>query len=138
MDARAEIDKLTQAKQRAERRKDEEGIAALTEKIARKEQEVAELDEQIRLLNEAREQKDFEPDPDAPITLDFVQKDLHTVMHYIALRSGLQIIVEGEVSVALTVMFHDIKPIDAIESICKANGLEMVQDGTVIIIKKKD
>ncbi|MCB9932786.1 MAG: hypothetical protein H6841_05110 [Planctomycetes bacterium] len=79
----------------------------------------------------------FEPDPNEPITVDFVQKDLHTVMHYIALRSGLQIIVEGEVNVKLTVMFRNVKPKDAIQSICKANKLDYIEDGEVIIIKRR-
>ena len=81
--------------------------------------------------------EDFKPDPDKPITLDFVGKSLHTVMHYIALRSGLQIIVEGEVEVKLTVMFRDVSPKDAIQSICKANNLDYIEDGDVIIIKRR-
>lgn len=85
----------------------------------------------------AQEEQPFKPDPNEPITVDFVQKDLHTVMHYIALRSGLQIIVEGEVKVNLTVMFRDVIPRDAIQSICKANKLDFIEDGTVIIIKRR-
>lgn len=81
--------------------------------------------------------QDNEPNPEDPITVDFVQKDIHTVMHYIALRSGLQIIVEGEVSVRLTVMFRNVNPKEAIRSICKANKLDMVEDGQVIIIKQR-
>lgn len=79
----------------------------------------------------------FEPNPNDPITVDFVKKDLHTVMHYIALRSGLQIIVQGEIEVQLTVMFRRVDPREAIQSICKANKLDMVEDGTVIIIKER-
>lgn len=85
----------------------------------------------------AQDEQPFKPDPNEPITVDFVQKDLHTVMHYIALRSGLQIIVEGEVDVKLTVMFRDVIPRDAIQSICKANKLDFIEDGTVIIIKRR-
>lgn len=85
----------------------------------------------------AQDEQPFKPDPNEPITVDFVQKDLHTVMHYIALRSGLQIIVEGEVNVKLTVMFRDVIPRDAIQSICKANKLDFIEDGTVIIIKRR-
>ncbi|MCB9894773.1 MAG: type II secretion system protein GspD [Planctomycetes bacterium] len=80
---------------------------------------------------------DFKPNPTDPITVDFVQKDLHTVMHYIALRSGLQIIVEGQVDVKLTVMFRDVDPKSAIQSICKANKLDYIEDGQVIIIKRR-
>lgn len=80
---------------------------------------------------------DTEPVPTDPITVDFVQKDIHTVMHYIALRSGLQIIVEGVIDVKLTVMYRKVLPKDAIRSICKANELEYVEDGAFIIIKKR-
>jgi type II secretory pathway component GspD/PulD (secretin) len=83
----------------------------------------------------AQDAEEFEPDPEEPITIDFVQKDLHTVMHYIALRSGLQIIVEGDVDKKLTVMFRKVKPRDAIQSICKANKLDYIEDGNVIIVK---
>lgn len=72
---------------------------------------------------------------DGNITVDFVQKDIHTVMHYIGLRADLKIIVEGTVSVNLTVIFRDVDPKDAIKSICKANKLDYVEDGEVIIIK---
>ncbi len=85
----------------------------------------------------AQDEQPFKPNPTDPITVDFVQKDLHTVMHYIALRSGLQIIVEGEVAVKLTVMFRDVIPRDAIQSICKANKLDFIEDGSVIIIKRR-
>jgi type II secretory pathway component GspD/PulD (secretin) len=81
--------------------------------------------------------QDDEPQPDDPITIDFVKKDIHTVMHFIALRSGLKIIVDGQVNVQLTVMYRSVKPNDAIESICKANQLDMVKDGEFIIIKRR-
>ncbi|MBX3473642.1 MAG: hypothetical protein KF754_04605 [Planctomycetes bacterium] len=93
---------------------------------------------------EAKEEKDrekteaeAEPDPNDPITVDFVKKDIHTVMHYIALRSGLQIIVEGTITAELTVMYRKVLPKDAIRSICKANELEYVEDGNFIIIKRR-
>jgi len=78
-----------------------------------------------------------EPDPNDPITVDFVKKDIHTVMHYIGLRSGLQIIVEGTIAAELTVMYRKVLPEEAIRSICKANELEFVLDGKFIIIKKR-
>lgn len=79
----------------------------------------------------------LQPDPNKTMTVDFVQKDIHTVMHYIALRSGLKIIVEGTVTVKLTVMFPEVKPIDAIRAICKANKLDFIEDGEYIIIKAR-
>lgn len=85
----------------------------------------------------ARAEAEAEPDPNDPITVDFVKKDIHTVMHYIALRSGLQIIVEGTITAELTVMYRKVLPKDAIRSICKANELEYVEDGNFIIIKKR-
>lgn len=77
------------------------------------------------------------PDPEAEMNVDFVQKDIHTVMHYIAYRSGLKIIVEGTVTVKLTVMFPRVKPKDAIRAICKANKLDFIEDGEYIIIKAR-
>lgn len=81
--------------------------------------------------------EEYVPDPKAKITVDFVQKDIHTVMHYVALRSGLQIIVEGDVNVKLTVMFRKVDPEEAIQSICKANKLDFIKDGSVIIVKQR-
>ena len=80
--------------------------------------------------------EEIEPDPNDPITVDFVRKDINTIMHYIALRSGLQIIVQGEIEDKFTVMYKDVDPKEAIKSICKEHGLEMVEDGQVTIIKK--
>ncbi|MCC7510542.1 MAG: type II secretion system protein GspD [Planctomycetes bacterium] len=77
------------------------------------------------------------PDSSQPITIDFVQKDIHTVMHYIALRSGLQISVEGSVKVELTVMYRDVDPKEAIRSLCKSNKLDYIEDGKFIIIKAR-
>lgn len=71
-----------------------------------------------------------------PITIDFVQKNIHEVMHTIAMRAGLQIVVEGELQIKITVMFREIRPREAIRAICKANQLEMIEDGGVIIIKQ--
>lgn len=104
---------------------------------------LAELKHTLKILEEVLRQKketrgSAAPDDSALITLDFVKKDIHTVMHFIAQQSGLQIIVEGEISVELTVMFKDVTPKDAIRSICKANKLNMVEDGEVIIIRAGD
>jgi type II secretory pathway component GspD/PulD (secretin) len=76
-------------------------------------------------------------DTEAPITIDFVKKDIHTVMHFIALRSGLQIIVDSSVDVNLTVMFRNVIPREAVRSICQANKLDMVVDGDVIIVRAR-
>lgn len=78
-----------------------------------------------------------QPDPSLPITIDFVQKDIHTVMHYIALRAGLQISVEGSVNITLTVMFRNVDPKEAIKSLCKSNKLDYIEDGQFIIIKAR-
>ncbi len=79
--------------------------------------------------------------------IDFVQKDIHTVMHYFALRSGLDLIVEGATYPSLTVIQRVPKEDDpqkqreeflkVLRRICEANRLEMVEDGTSVIIKKK-
>lgn len=78
-----------------------------------------------------------QPDSTRPITIDFVQKDIHTVMHYIALRAGLQITVEGSINITLTVMFRDVDPKEAIKSLCKSNKLDYIEDGKFIIIKAR-
>lgn len=77
------------------------------------------------------------PDPNKEITIDFVRKDIHVVMHYIGLRSGLNITVEGDISKELTVIFRNIKPLDAIKSICESNELVFIQNGNFIYIKRR-
>ena len=74
-------------------------------------------------------------DPDAPITIDFVQKDIHTVMHYIGLRSGLNITVEGNIKMRLTVIYRNVKPRNALRSICESNALQYIENGPFIYIK---
>lgn len=75
--------------------------------------------------------------PDDPIDIDFVKKDIHGVMHYIGLRSGLNIQVEGAVTRSLTLIYREVKPRDAIRSICAANKLDYVEDGNFIYIKDR-
>src|SRR5690606_37217870 len=62
-----------------------------------------------------------EPRRDGLIDVDFVKKDIHTVMHYIGLRSNLDIIVEGTIDVVMTIIHRNVDPRDVIRSICKAN-----------------
>ncbi|MCC6572647.1 MAG: hypothetical protein IT462_02545 [Planctomycetes bacterium] len=76
-------------------------------------------------------------DPEREITIDFVQKDLHIVMHYIGLRSGLNITVEGSIAMKLTVIYRNVKPKQAIRSICESNELLYVENGNFIYIKSK-
>ncbi len=83
------------------------------------------------------EAKADEPDPSAPISIDFVHKDIKTVMHSIALKSGLQIVVDGEISKSVTIMYKKIDPMQAVRSICKANDLDCVEDGKLVIIKDR-
>src|SRR5690606_28832315 len=78
-----------------------------------------------------------EPRRDGLIDVDFVKKDIHTVMHYIGLRSNLDIIVEGTIDVVLTIIHRNVDPRDVIRSICKANKLDYIEDGTSIIIKAR-
>jgi hypothetical protein len=79
--------------------------------------------------------------------IDFVQNDVHTVMHYFALRSGLDLIVEGAAYPSLTVIQRVPKQEDpekqreeflkVLRRICEANRLDMIEDGTSVIIKKQ-
>ncbi len=78
-----------------------------------------------------------EPRRDGLIDVDFVKKDIHTVMHYIGLRANLDIIVEGTIDVVLTIIHRNVDPRDVIRSICKANKLDFIEDGTSIIIKAR-
>lgn len=71
----------------------------------------------------------------------FPGNDLHTAMHCIALRTGLQIIVEHDRNLKLPVGFEvpttKSEAIELIQSICKACKLDYVQDGDVIIVKRR-
>lgn len=81
---------------------------------------------------------DYRPSSGKTIDLNFVKKDIHTVMHFIALRTGLKIIVDGEIGhLFISVMYREADPMDVIESICKANNLILVRDGEFIIIKRR-
>jgi type II secretory pathway component GspD/PulD (secretin) len=133
--ALAYIKTLSGTRERAERRNDTESVTKLDRKIADQQSRADELRKEIA-QHEVAVEAENNADPDDPITIDFVQKDLHTVMHYIALRSGLQIIVEGDFVLKLTVMFRNVDPKEALRSICKANNLEMVENGIVIIVKR--
>lgn len=77
------------------------------------------------------------PDPNKPITVDFVNREVQTVMHYIALRSGLNIILDGAINTKLTIMFRETLPRDVIRQICNANELDFIEDGNSIIIKRR-
>ncbi|MCB9932857.1 MAG: hypothetical protein H6841_05470 [Planctomycetes bacterium] len=67
--------------------------------------------------------------------------DLHTALHYIALRTGLQVIVDGKIDAELRAAFrvpsNRAEAIELIQSICKANKLDYIQDGDVIILKAR-
>lgn len=102
------------------------------------ERELLSLKLALKTYREEARDAEAKAKSEEPITIDFVQKDIHTIMHYIALKSGLQIVVEGEIEGSFTVSYKDIAPRAAIKSICKANGLDMIEDGEVIIIKQGD
>lgn len=105
------------------------------EAIKDHERSIKALEEAVANLRKG-EKDEFRPDPNQPITVDFVQKDLQTVVHYIALRSGLQIIVEGDVSVRVTVQLTNANPRDLIRKLCEEHHLVCVFDGNVVMIKK--
>jgi hypothetical protein len=85
----------------------------------------------------------FRPAPPSDPMPDIAGKDIHTVMHYLALRTGLQIIVEGELDLKLTVNFSTTGPLsrdralEIIQSICKANKLDYIEEGDIVILKKR-
>ncbi|MCB9893645.1 MAG: hypothetical protein H6839_04275 [Planctomycetes bacterium] len=129
----------------------EEALAELTEALKRNPNDrdaklevteaQRELDELKLALKTYKEEADaapngFRTDPDAPITVDFMQKGIHEAMHYIALRTGLQLAIEGELDTKITIKMENAKPRDVLRAICTANGLVMIEDGDVIILKK--
>ncbi|MBE7492757.1 MAG: hypothetical protein HS108_13515 [Planctomycetes bacterium] len=83
------------------------------------------------------------------LVLDFVRKDLQTVVHYIGLRTGLNVVVEGTIAAEITTIQRRVLPKDVsdedlrlaglemLEPICKANDLELVRDGQFVIIKQR-
>lgn len=76
------------------------------------------------------------PNPDNAITVDFVKKDIHTVMHFIALRSGLKIIVDGKIEgdTFLPVIHSKGNALEVVRRICYLNNLIMVEDEGFVII----
>jgi len=78
------------------------------------------------------------------IYVDWARKDVHTLMHYLALRTGLQIIVQGDVDLVFQngLRMPNGQPTEeeakkVIRDICEANGLEYIEDDGFIIIKQK-
>lgn len=67
-----------------------------------------------------------------------VRGAIHTVMHYIALRSGLDIIVEGSIEGPLRIDLRadpgTALPLQVIWRICKAHDLDMVVDDNFVIL----
>jgi type II secretory pathway component GspD/PulD (secretin) len=98
-------------------------------------QENAEAEDPLAELNEQDIPREISPDD--PIDIDFVQKDIHYVIHYIGLRSGLNIQVEGAVGRRLTLIYRNVVPREALRSICTANKLDYVEDGNFITIKDR-
>ncbi len=87
-----------------------------------------------------------QPTQKPPVVLDFVQKDIHTVMHYLSLHTGLNVILEGDVSAVLTVMMtipqyeDEARSREAVirvmQSLCRANGLEALESGRTLIVRR--
>lgn len=80
---------------------------------------------------------------EALITPDRLDWDIHTLMHYLALYTDLQIIVEGDVDQRVHAVFSISdeltrgKAVEVIQSVCKACKLDFIQDGVVIIVKAR-
>lgn len=75
-------------------------------------------------------------DLETPITIDIVKKDIAEVMRFIAQKSGLTITLKGPPKFEVTVMLRDIKPVDALKAVCKAYGLELVEEDGDYIVKR--
>jgi hypothetical protein len=90
----------------------------------------------------------LEPDPSfpravgrftvEPVTVDFVGMSLHMVLRYIAARGGLVLAIDTRApDPRVTVMFRDVDPKEAIRTLCKANKLDLVEEGSVWIIRAR-
>lgn len=69
----------------------------------------------------------------------FISRDLHTAVHYIALHSGLRVIVEGvhnlKLSVGITTPSNRAEALAVLQAICEAHQLKYLEDGEYIILK---
>ena len=75
-----------------------------------------------------------------PITIDFVRKDIHKVMHYIGLKSGWTIKVDDDVKLDITVIFRNSDWLDVLMSICESNKLtfDVDEEGKSITIHRDE
>jgi hypothetical protein len=81
------------------------------------------------------------------LVIDFVRQDIQSVVHYMAMNLDLDVILEGGITQPITVSYRIPRGDDKVKfrqavmrvlrSICNANNLDMIEDGTTIIIKKK-
>jgi hypothetical protein len=69
------------------------------------------------------------------IDVDMIDWDIHRALLFISMRSGLQVNVAGNVSGRVTVLYRNVTGREAIAHICRALGLQMIEDGSVIIVQ---
>lgn len=70
----------------------------------------------------------------------FSASSLHTVLHYVALQSGLNIIVQGDIDTLVTAAIQRSMTLEqglaGIRTICEACGLDFLCDGENVIIRE--
>ena len=72
------------------------------------------------------------------MTIDFVKTDIREVMRSISMAYGLNIVVDQEVSQSVTIYLEDIGVVDGIRAICNAYSLDMIREGQIFQIKKRE
>lgn len=79
------------------------------------------------------------PDPSKPITIDFVQKDGHTALHWLSLRLGKMLSVEKTEGEALLWDdgFNRLEPNEALKAFAELNKFTILEDGDFIILKRR-
>lgn len=76
------------------------------------------------------------PEAEKPIEIDFVRKDIHVVMHYIGLKSGLNITVEGDITAEITWMPLRMTLDELWKALREVYDLDVRVNGTFVYITK--
>lgn len=75
-------------------------------------------------------------DPNEPIVVDFVKKDQHTVLHYLALRLGLQVIAEDLSDLMWAKVPSHLSADELVRYLQDRFQLRCVLEGDVLIVKR--
>jgi len=70
------------------------------------------------------------------MSIDFVDADISEVFRTISAAYGISIIADKDVTGKVTLNLHDVPVREALESLCAANGLEVIREGRINRIRK--